>query len=77
MQPATSLGGVESLVEQRFQVDPSVDPKMLRISVGVENLEVRWDSYLHYIPSERPVKDLKDDLRKGMQEVTSKVRVAC
>jgi len=41
MQPATSLGGVESLIEQRFQVDPSVDPKMLRISVGVENIEVR------------------------------------
>jgi hypothetical protein len=76
MQPATSLGGVESLVEQRFQVDPSVDPKMLRISVGVENLEVRWDSYLRYIPSEGSVKDLKDDLRKGMQDVTSKVRIA-
>jgi cystathionine gamma-synthase len=41
MQPATSLGGVESLIEQRFQVDSSVDPKMLRISVGVENIEVR------------------------------------
>jgi len=37
--PATSLGGVESLIEQRFQVVPEFDPKMLRISVGVENLE--------------------------------------
>jgi len=54
--PATSLGGVESLIEQRFQVVSEFDPKLLRISVGVENLE-----------------DLKDDLRKGLQRVASKV----
>ena len=41
LQPATSLGGVESLIEQRYQVFPEFDPKMLRISVGVEHLEVR------------------------------------
>jgi len=54
--PATSLGGVESLIEQRFQVVSEFDPKLLRISVGVENLE-----------------DLKDDLRRGLQRVASKV----
>ncbi|KAH9940579.1 cystathionine gamma-synthase [Amylocystis lapponica] len=37
--PATSLGGVESLIEQRFQSDPNEDPRLIRISVGVEDLE--------------------------------------
>jgi len=37
--PATSLGGVESLVEHRVVADPSEDPRLVRISVGVEDLE--------------------------------------
>ncbi|OSX60368.1 hypothetical protein POSPLADRAFT_1066693 [Postia placenta MAD-698-R-SB12] len=37
--PATSLGGVESLIEQRASVDPTADPRLVRISVGVEDLE--------------------------------------
>ncbi|KAI0921302.1 hypothetical protein AcW1_004678 [Taiwanofungus camphoratus] len=37
--PATSLGGVESLIEQRVQSDPGADPRLVRISVGVEDLE--------------------------------------
>ncbi|TFK94703.1 cystathionine gamma-synthase [Polyporus arcularius HHB13444] len=37
--PATSLGGVESLIEQRVHADPSSDPRLIRISVGVEDLE--------------------------------------
>ncbi|KAI9056905.1 cystathionine gamma-synthase [Trametes sanguinea] len=37
--PATSLGGVESLIEQRVILDPSIDPRLLRISVGVEDFE--------------------------------------
>jgi len=36
---ATSLGGVESLIEWRVMSDSSVSPKLLRISVGVENVE--------------------------------------
>jgi cystathionine gamma-synthase len=36
---ATSLGGVESLIEWRAMTDKSVDKKLLRISVGVE----AWD----------------------------------
>ncbi|KAJ7228761.1 Cys/Met metabolism PLP-dependent enzyme-domain-containing protein [Mycena pura] len=37
--PATSLGGVESLVEYRYSWDPASDPRAVRISVGVEDLE--------------------------------------
>lgn len=39
-QPATSLGGVESLIERRLHSDPGADPKLIRVSVGVEELEV-------------------------------------
>lgn len=39
-QPATSLGGVESLVEHRIQSDPSSDPRLVRLSIGVEDVEV-------------------------------------
>ncbi|RYP39491.1 hypothetical protein DL767_002225 [Monosporascus sp. MG133] len=35
-QHATSLGGVESLVEWRAMSDSSVDPRLMRISVGLE-----------------------------------------
>ncbi|RPD67063.1 cystathionine gamma-synthase [Lentinus tigrinus ALCF2SS1-7] len=37
--PATSLGGVESLIEQRANLDVNADPRLIRISVGVEDLE--------------------------------------
>ncbi|OSD04341.1 cystathionine gamma-synthase [Trametes coccinea BRFM310] len=37
--PATSLGGVESLIEQRANLDTTADPRLVRISVGVEDLE--------------------------------------
>ncbi|KAF8897441.1 Cys/Met metabolism PLP-dependent enzyme-domain-containing protein [Infundibulicybe gibba] len=50
--PATSLGGVESLVEHRLQSDPGADPRLVRLSIGVEDFE-----------------DLKDDLRRGLQQV--------
>lgn len=36
---ATSLGGVESLIEWRAMSDPAVDRRLLRLSVGVEALE--------------------------------------
>lgn len=38
-QHATSLGGVESLIEWRTMSDDSVDRGLLRISVGLENWE--------------------------------------
>ncbi|KAF8211210.1 Cys/Met metabolism PLP-dependent enzyme-domain-containing protein [Mycena galopus ATCC 62051] len=37
--PATSLGGVESLAEYRASWDPTSDPRAVRISIGVEDLE--------------------------------------
>jgi cystathionine gamma-synthase len=33
------LGGVESLIEYRLQSDPKADPRLIRLSVGVEELE--------------------------------------
>lgn len=36
---ATSLGGVESLIEWRRMSDPTVDDRVLRISIGVEAWE--------------------------------------
>ncbi len=38
-QDATSLGGVESLVEWRHKVDPLTVPTLLRLSIGLEDTE--------------------------------------
>ncbi|KAG0152944.1 Pyridoxal phosphate-dependent transferase, major region, subdomain 2 [Penicillium digitatum] len=38
-QHATSLGGVETLIEWRTMTDATVDRKLLRISIGLENWE--------------------------------------
>jgi len=51
--PATSLGGVESLIEHRVQSDASADPRLLRISIGVEDLEVRF-GHISCIASPHP-----------------------
>lgn len=37
--PATSLGGVESLIEQRIAAEKSEDPGTVRLSVGLEAYE--------------------------------------
>ncbi|PLW55416.1 hypothetical protein PCANC_07024 [Puccinia coronata f. sp. avenae] len=37
--PATSFGGVESLIQHQMQSDPSADPRLLRISVGLEDFQ--------------------------------------
>ncbi|KAK1236735.1 hypothetical protein PQX77_000091 [Marasmius sp. AFHP31] len=37
--PATSLGGVESLIEYRARADPNESPVLVRISIGIEDLE--------------------------------------
>jgi cystathionine gamma-synthase len=34
---ATSLGGVESLIEWRVVSDPKIDPNLCRISIGLED----------------------------------------
>lgn len=36
---ATSLGGIESLIEWRAMTDPYVDQRLLRVSIGVEGFE--------------------------------------
>jgi cystathionine beta-lyase len=38
-QHATSLGGVETLIEWRTMSDATVDRRLLRVSVGLENWE--------------------------------------
>ena len=43
---ATSLGGVESLIEWRRMTDERVDERMLRVSVGVEGVEDLWADIL-------------------------------
>lgn len=44
---ATSLGGVESLIERRARHQPDADmgtpPTLLRLSVGIEHVEDLWD----------------------------------
>ncbi len=41
--PATSLGGVESLIERRARwAGESADPALLRLSVGLEDIEDLW-----------------------------------
>ncbi|KAK4706000.1 hypothetical protein P7C70_g203, partial [Phenoliferia sp. Uapishka_3] len=37
--PATSLGGVESLIEQRLVSDPGAHPCLIRVSVGIEDFQ--------------------------------------
>ncbi|KAJ6032040.1 hypothetical protein N7540_002772 [Penicillium herquei] len=50
-QHATSLGGVESLIEWRALSDPRVDRKLLRISIGLENWEDLKDDLLQAFQS--------------------------
>ena len=44
---ATSLGGVESLIEWRALTDTTVDRRLMRISIGVENWEDLRDDMLN------------------------------
>lgn len=41
-QHATSLGGVESLIEWRRMSDDGVDERLLRVSVGIEDVKDLW-----------------------------------
>ncbi len=36
---ATSLGGVESLVEHRHSIEPDIPPGLIRLSVGIEDVD--------------------------------------
>lgn len=44
---ATSLGGVESLIEWRRMSDAGVDERLLRVSIGIENCEDLKADLLH------------------------------
>jgi cystathionine gamma-synthase len=48
MVPATSLGGVETTIErrQKYAGDAQVNPGLLRISVGIEDVEDLWDDLM-------------------------------
>ncbi|KAI0921304.1 hypothetical protein AcW2_006320 [Taiwanofungus camphoratus] len=37
--PATSLGAVESLIEYHVKANPKADPRLIRLSIGVEDME--------------------------------------
>lgn len=37
--PATSLGGVESLIQHQVQSEPNCDPRIVRLSVGLEDFQ--------------------------------------
>ncbi len=51
--PATSLGGVETTIErrQKYAGDAHVDPGLLRMSVGIEDVEDLWDDLSRALPS--------------------------
>jgi cystathionine gamma-synthase len=44
---ATSLGGIESLIEWRTMSDNTVDTRLLRVSVGIESWEDLRDDLLN------------------------------
>lgn len=70
-QPATSLGGVESLIDHRIRSDPSADPRLIRLSIGVEDVEVSWPHPNHYSRTYLFSQDLRLDLRQALQRLHS------
>lgn len=57
---ATSLGGVESLIEWRAMSDETVDTRLLRISVGLENWEDLRDDLM------RGFRSLSEEKKNGI-----------
>ena len=70
-QPATSLGGVESLDEHRIQSDPSSDPGLIRLSIGVEDVEVGQAINVKGVACSPQSQDLKEDLRQAFLKLAS------
>ena len=66
---ATSLGGVESLIEWRRMSDSDVDERLLRVSVGVEHWEdLRGDfvqAFEKLAAGEQPAQGTKLDVQIG------------
>ncbi|MEL6410688.1 MAG: aminotransferase class I/II-fold pyridoxal phosphate-dependent enzyme [Pseudomonadota bacterium] len=52
---ATSLGGVESLIEHRHILEPQsgLPQNLLRLSIGIEDVEDLWDDLEYALSSER------------------------
>jgi cystathionine gamma-synthase len=50
--PATSLGGVETTIErrQKYAGDAHVEPGLLRLSVGIEDIEDLWADIAATLP---------------------------
>ena len=70
-QPATSLGGVESLIDHRIRSDPSADPRLIRLSIGVEDVEVSRPHPNHYPRTYLFPQDLRLDLCQALQKLHS------
>ncbi len=70
-QPATSLGGVESLVEHRILSDASSDPGLIRLSIGVEDVEVGQVISVKGATCSPQSQDLKEDLRQAFLKLAS------
>lgn len=66
---ATSLGGVESLIEWRRMSDTSVDETLLRVSVGIED----WEDLLADLVT--GFKALDDDEKRSNGDVDGVVQV--
>lgn len=64
---ATSLGGVESLIEWRRMSDSDVDERLLRVSVGVENWEDLKNDFLQAFKALAEDKDI--EVKNGIGRV--------
>lgn len=67
---ATSLGGVESLIEWRAMSDLEMDKRLLRVSVGVEGWEDLRDDLLQAFEALKTEKAAKASVATTEQEVT-------
>ena len=54
--PATSLGGVETTIErrQKYEGDAHVNPGLLRMSVGIEDVEDLWSDLAQALAAAQP-----------------------
>lgn len=62
---ATSLGGVESLIEWRRMSDAEVDERLLRVSIGIENWEDLKNDFLRAFKALAEGSKSKEDATEG------------
>ncbi|KAJ9086283.1 hypothetical protein DSO57_1005560 [Entomophthora muscae] len=46
IKSATSIGGSQTLMEWRYQFDPELDPRLCRVTVGLESLEALKQDFI-------------------------------